>query len=196
MSRLTITKSLVSVGALALLAMGAAQADTKIGVVNVQALLEESPQAKAASQALQDEFAPRQRDLQQKQKELQAKQDKLDRDGSVMSETEKSTLEKDLRNGQRDLQSKGEAFTEELNTRRNEELGKLQTTLLQEVQTFAKAGGYDLVVPSNQVLFAKDTFDITPQVLAAWQAKGGAAKPAAPAAKPATPTTKPSTTTK
>lgn len=196
MSRLTTAKSLFSVGLAALLAMGVAQAEIKIGVVNVQALLEESPQAKAASQALSDEFAPRQRDLQQKQKELQSKQEKLDRDGSVMSESEKSTLEKDLRNGQRDLQSKGEAFTEELNTRRNEELGKLQNTLLQEVQTFAKSGGYDLVVPSNQVLFAKETFDITSQVLTAWQARGGAAKPAAPAAKPATPATKPTTPAK
>lgn len=112
-----------------------------------------------------------------------------------MSDAEKSSLEKELRSGERDLQSRGESFQEELNARRNEELGKLQTSLVQEVQNYAKANGFDLVVPRNQVLFAKDTFDITPQVLQAWQARGGGAGASAPkpAAAPATkaPATKP-----
>lgn len=178
----TMKKTLFPLGILAaLLCAGVAQAQVKIGVVNYQTLLEESPQAKAASKALQDEFAPRQRELQQKQKELQAKQDKLNRDAAVMSDAEKSGLEKELRNGERDLQSKGETFTEELNARRNEELGKLQSSLLQEVQSYAKTNGYDLVVPRNQILFAKDSFDITSQVLQSWQARGGAAAPAKPA---------------
>lgn len=182
----TMKKTLFPLGMLAvLLCAGVAQAQTKIGVVNYQTLLEESPQAKAASKALQDEFAPRQRELQQKQKDLQAKQDKLNRDAAVMSDAEKGNLEKELRNGERDLQGKGEAFTEELNARRNEELGKLQTVILQEVQSYAKANGFDLVLPRNQILYSKDSFDITPQVLQAWQARGGAAatKPAAAPAK-------------
>ena len=37
----------------------AAQAQTKIGVVNVARLLQEAPQAQAASQALENEFAAR-----------------------------------------------------------------------------------------------------------------------------------------
>lgn len=188
MSRFRIIEGLVAVGLMAALSGGAmAQSVSKIGVVNVQALLEESPQAKAASQALQEEFAPRQRELQAKQKELQAKQDKLTRDSAVMSDSERSTMEKELRNGERDLQSKGQAFQEELNSRRNEELGKLQARLLQEVQSFAKAGNFDLVVPANAVLFTKEALDVTAQVLAAWQAHGGATaapKPAAPASKP------------
>lgn len=192
-----MNKTLLSLSVLAaVLCVGTAQAETKIGVVNVQTLLEESPQAKAASKALQDEFAPRQRELQQRQKELQTKQDKLNRDSAVMSDAEKSSLEKELRNGERDLQSKGESFTEELNGRRNEELGKLQTSLLQEVQIYAKANGYDLVVPRNQILFAKDVFDITSQVLQAWQARGGSAAAAPKAAAPAAPATKPAPTTK
>jgi outer membrane protein len=186
MARITRTQSWLTLSLAAFAFTGIAHADTKIGVVNVQALLEESPQAKAASQALQDEFAPRQRDLQQKQKELQAKQDKLNRDGATMTEGDKNTLEKELRNGERDLQAKGESFTEELNSRRNEELGKVQNALLQEVQTYAKANGFDLVVPTNAVLFSKDAFDITTQVLAAWQSHSGSAT-AKPAAKPATP---------
>jgi outer membrane protein len=43
----------------------------KIGFVNFGRLLEESPQAKAAQQALENEFLPRQRDVAAQQKSLQ-----------------------------------------------------------------------------------------------------------------------------
>jgi outer membrane protein len=189
MSVVTIRKSLMMVASLALFAAGSAHAELKLATVNFQRLMEESIQAKAASQVLQEEFAPRQRELQQKQKDLQAKQDKLTRDGATMAEKDRSTLEKELTKGQRELQSEGEAFTEEVNTRRNEELNKLQGTLVSEVQTFAKNGGYDLVVPTSVAVYAKESFDITAPVLTyllsrpAMAAKPAAATGAKPAAK-------------
>jgi outer membrane protein len=170
-----------------------AQAQIKIAVVNVPRLLEEAPQAKAAMQAMQDEFAPRQREMAAQQKDLKAKEEKLQRDGAVMAENERRNAEKDLREGQRDLARKQNEYVEDLNVRRNEELGKLQKALLQEVQTFARASGYDLVV-GDGVLFVNESLDITPQVLSALQARaktsGGSVKPATPPAKPATPPAK------
>ncbi len=58
--------------AVAALPMGAARAEAKIGVVNVARLLQEAPQAQAASQALESEFASRRRDLENQQKDLKA----------------------------------------------------------------------------------------------------------------------------
>lgn len=170
-----------------------AQAQIKIAVVNVPRLLEEAPQAKAAMQAMQDEFAPRQREMAAQQKDLKAKEEKLQRDGAVMAENERRNSEKDLREGQRDLARKQNEYVEDLNVRRNEELGKLQKALLQEVQTYARASGYDLVV-GDGVLFVNESLDITPQVLSALQARsktgGGSVKPATPPAKPASPPAK------
>jgi outer membrane protein len=168
--------------------LGAANAELKIGVVNVQRLLEDAPQAKSAMQALQDEFAPRQREIVAQTKDLKAKEEKLQRDGAVMAENERRNFEKDLRDGQREVQRKQNEYVEDLNLRRNEELGKLQRSLLQEVQTYAKASNYDLVL-GDGVLFRNDSIDVTAQILSALQAHFKAA-PAA--AKPATPT-KPAT---
>ena len=171
----------------AIVPFSSAHAELKIAVVNVPRLLEEAPQAKAAMSALQNEFAPRQRDIVQQQKEMQAKEDKLQKDSAVMAENERRNTEKDLREGQRELTRKQNEYMEDLNLRRNEELGKLQRSLLQEVQAFAKTSAYDLVV-GDGVLYAKETIDITPQVLTALQQryKPGAAPAAAPA-KAATP---------
>ena len=65
---------------------------------------------------------------------------------------------------------------EDANLRRNEEFGKVQRTLLQEVQTYARANSFDLIV-SDGVLFAAPSVDVTAQVIAALRAKA----PAAPA---------------
>ena len=61
MARLSTFASLLLTGAVLAAPLGVAhaQAQTKIAVVNIPRLLEEAPQAKAAMQALQDEFAPR-----------------------------------------------------------------------------------------------------------------------------------------
>lgn len=152
--------------------LGAALADTKVGVVNITRLLQESPQAQAASQALESEFAGRRRDLESQQKDLKAREDKLQKDGAVMAANERANSEKALRDGQRELARKQNEFMEDLNVRRNEALGQLQRSVLQEVQTYAKTAGLDVVV--GDALYASPSVDITAQVLAALQARKSA----------------------
>ena len=166
----TVTLALLTIAASAL-PLGAAHAQAKIGVVNVARLLQEAPQAQAASQSLENEFAARRRDLENQQKDLKAREDKLGKDGAVMSETERRNAEKTLRDNQRELARKQNEFLEDLNVRRNEALGQLQRTVLQEVQTYAKSAGLDVVVAD--ALYASASVDITGQVLAALQARKG-----------------------
>ncbi len=181
MTRLSIPCALLSAVMFAAVP-AAAQAEIKIGYVNTGRLLEESPQARAAQQALEGEFMPRQRDLASQQKTLQEKSDKLKRDSAVMSEADRTKAERDVREGEISLQRRFNELQEDANLRRNEEFGKVQRALLQEVQAYAKANGYQLII-SDGVLFAADAVDITPQVIAAVKAKAPAPAPA-PAPKP------------
>jgi outer membrane protein len=158
------------------LPFAAAQAQAKIGVVNVARLLQEAPQAQAASQALENEFAARKRELQNLERDLKAREEKLQKDGATMAEADRRNQEKSLRDGQREFARKQNEFLEDLNVRRNEALGQLQRAVLQEVTTYAKSAGYDLVVAD--ALYASAAVDITAPVLSAMQAKGRApAKP-------------------
>jgi outer membrane protein len=167
----TALLALVTIAASAL-PLGAAQAQAKIGVVNVARLLQEAPQAQAAQQALENEFAARKRDLQNTERDLKAREDKLQKDGATMAEAERRNQEKALRDGQRDFARKQNEFMEDLNVRRNEALGQLQRAILAEVQTYAKSAGLDVVI--SEVLYASPSIDVTSQVLAALQAKGKA----------------------
>jgi outer membrane protein len=159
-----------AVAAVALAPAAASAQQVKIAFVNTAKLLEESPQAKAAQQSLESEFLPRQRDLAGQQKVLQDKEEKLKRDAAVMSEADRAKAERELRDGQRDLARRFNELQEDANLRRNEEFSKVQRALLQEVQTYAKANGFDLIV-SDGVLYAGASVDVTAQVVAAIKAK-------------------------
>ncbi len=148
-----------------LLGAQTASAEVKMGVVNFQKLLEEAPQTKTAMQSLENEFAPRRRDLLTMQNDLKAKDEKLQKEGAVMSEADRAKAEKGLRDQQREFQRKASEFQDDASTRRNEEIGKVQRYLVTEIQGYASAQGYDLVL-GDGVFFAKGPLDITANVLA------------------------------
>jgi outer membrane protein len=179
MTRHSITGAFALAAALA--ASGAGAAELKIGYVNFGRLLEESPQARAAQQTLEGEFLPRQRDVAAQQKSLEEKRDKLKKEAAVMSEADRVRAEREVRDLELNVQRRFNELQEDLNLRRNEEVGRMQRALLQEVQGYARANGYQLVV-SEGVLFAAEAVDITPQVVAALKAKA----PVAPATPPRT----------
>jgi len=161
-----------------------AYAEAKVAVVDFNRLLNEWVVTKNTMTTLQNEFIPRQRDLEAKEKDLKAKADRLQRDSAVMSETERNGLQKELAKGQRDLKSQADTMSEDFEARRNEEGSKLQAQLVTEVQNYAKSNAYDLVLSSNVAVYVKDSFDITSQVLTYLQGHAPPeTKPAAPAKK-------------
>jgi outer membrane protein len=161
-----------------------ASAEIKIGYVDFQKLMAEAPQVKSTMQALQNEFGPRQRELIAMQNDLKARDDKLAKEGAIMAEADRAKAEKTLRDGQRELSRKGGEFQDDLSTRKNEELGKVQRYLLEEIRTYSSAQGFDLVLGEG-VFYGKPQLDITAQVLEVLKSKPSAVpKPAAAPAKP------------
>lgn len=155
-------------GLLALSGLAQAQS-VKIGVVNISRLVNESPQGATVQEQLQEEFAPRQREVLALQNELQARQEQIQRDLEVMGAEERRNAERDMRRDERELQRSQQEFQENVNLRRNEAFGKLQRELLSGVQGYAAEQGYDLIV-SEGVLYASPEVDITEQVLAGLKA--------------------------
>jgi outer membrane protein len=163
---------------------GPASAEIKLGVVNFQKLLEEAPQTKAAMQALENEFAPRRRELLTMQNDLKAKDEKLQKEGAVMAEADRAKAEKSLRDQQREFSRKAGEFQDDASTRRNEEIGKVQRYLVNEIQGYAVAQGFDLVLGEG-VFYAKPPYDITANVLAVLATKPTSLPAQAPATPPA-----------
>lgn len=163
-----------------------AMAEIKIGVVDYARLFDESPQAKVVRDALQAEFGPRLQQLVTQDNALKARGDKLQKDVATMTPDQRSKAEKDMRDAARELDRKKQELQDDSNAKRQEEMNKLQRSLIGEVREYAKAQNFDIVIAEG-IIYATPTVDITAQVLAALNAKAPKPAAAAPAAAPAAP---------
>ena len=112
---------------------------------------------------------------------LKAKGEKLQKDVATMTPDQRSKAEKDLRDAARELERKKAELQDDSNAKRQEEMNKLQRSLVSEVRDYAKSQSFDIVL-ADGVIYATPTVDITAQVLQALQARA----PKAPASAPAT----------
>jgi outer membrane protein len=159
-----LVRAVVSVALVVAFAVPASAQETKIGVVSLQAIVERAPQTKAVMDALREEFAPREREIVAKQKEIEDLQAKVQKDLAVMGETERRNAEKKLRDLGREFERMRSEYQEDSNLRQNEEFSVLQRSVLKEVQDYAQAQGYDLIV-GDGVLYVSTTINITEDVL-------------------------------
>ena len=83
-----------------------------------------------------------------------------------MGEEERQQLERQARDLQRDLNRAKTEFNEDLNLRRNEELGQLQRMLIGEVQGYGRSENYDILISEAVgVVYASTAVDITDKIL-------------------------------
>ena len=139
-------------------------AEPKLGYVDAARLLEEAPQASAASNSLKQEFASRENELIEAQKKVKDLEDKLARDSVIMSESEQKKLELDVLSRKRDLRRKQDELKEDFNIRRNDEIGKLQKLIKQAIEDVGKDGKFDLIFYEG-ISFVNPKLDITNEVL-------------------------------
>lgn len=142
----------------------ASAADLKIGYVQVDKILQEAPQTAESGKKLEKEFSPRTQELERMQKQIRDQESALDKNGLTMSETERRNKERDISNLKIEFQRKQRELREDVNLRKNEELGSLQDRINKAVTAVAETEGYDLVVYSG-VAYASKKVDITDKVL-------------------------------
>jgi len=159
-----------------------AQPNARIGFVNVNYVLQNAPQTRVVNETLTAEFAPREAELVARGEELQTKASSLERDGAVMAQAERTSLEREITNGQRDLERDATTLQEDVQIRQTELVNELQETIARRIQAFAVAEGYDLIVTNQGVVFASEAIDVTEDVLRALSsgAASGASTEAAP----------------
>tara|TARA_R110000782_G_scaffold206676_3_gene295237 strand:+ start:1103 stop:1630 length:528 start_codon:yes stop_codon:yes gene_type:complete len=162
----TLFRTVISTAAFLALTTSFANAEEtyKIGAVNANRILQESPQAEAAIKMLEKEFSPRDKGLLAAQKKIKALEDKFNKDRAIMSEQERAKLEREVIAQQRDLKRDQDEFREDLNFRRNEEFGKIQKRVVVAIQKIAKENNYDVILGEG-VIFASSKVDISGLVI-------------------------------
>jgi outer membrane protein len=137
--------------------------ELKIGYVSAERILRDSVPAKAAEQKLLQEFAKRQKDLQDLDGQLKAAVDKLDKDSPVLADAERTKRQHELQDMDREFQRKKREFQEDLNQRKNEEFQNLLERSQRIVRQIAEQEKFDLIL--QDALYVGPRVDITDKVL-------------------------------
>jgi len=138
--------------------------DARLAFVNTQRVMDKAPQAQAARELLKNEFAPRDKKIVSMQKELKKLEEELARNAQILSDSVRIARERKITSLKRDIKRARDEFLEDLNLRRNEELGKLQKLISDAIVSVARESGYDIVL-GDTVLYASERVDITDKVL-------------------------------
>ncbi|MAZ44717.1 MAG: hypothetical protein CMF48_06050 [Legionellales bacterium] len=155
----------------ALLVPTLANAEQKLGIVNVREVLEKSEMAKTVSTELQSEFSDPQSELQSEEQRFMKKRASLERESATLSEDERQAMERDLAMMQRELQVKQIEFNDSFNHRQQEEMQKFMAQLKDVIDDYAAKESFDMIFPSDMSVYFSESNDITRQIISRLDAK-------------------------
>lgn len=151
--------------ALALLVSAGVQAADKIAIVNISSIFQQLPQRESVAKQLENEFKGRASELQSEEQNIQSQMQRLQRDGSTMKTSERSSLEKEIMTRRKAFAVKAQAFEQDNHRRQSEERNKILSHIRNAVKKVADAQGIDVVIDESTIVYSSKANNITADVL-------------------------------
>ena len=168
-----------------------AQSAQKVGVIEVQRIVQDSAVGKESLARIQKVSAAKQEDLTKRQTELRDLEKRIQEQGKSLSEDAMEKLQKDYQQKALDLKRFQDDAQRELEELQRRELTELEKKVLPVIEAVSKELGYSLVFNKFQsgLLYADEAVDITAAVIQKFNTAIAAApksdaKPAAAAPAP------------
>lgn len=149
-------------------AVGPDNAPVRIAFINTERVLKDSSLAKAAQQKLEQEFAKRDKELQDMAAKIKSANDALQKNGPVMSDADRIKAQQNIVDLNREFQRKQREFGEDLNARRNEALASVLDKANKVVRELAQKDHYDIIF--QDAVYVNPRLDITDKVIKALDA--------------------------
>lgn len=139
-------------------------ADLNIAVLDTQRALVESEEAKTLVEKINRELKQEEADAKKLSDEIRGMQEKLNKDGEVMSASEKRKIQKSIEDKQIDLQFMVNKLQKELNDRRQELLQQMVPKVDAVLKDLIELEGYDFILERGSLRYANPKHDITRKV--------------------------------
>ena len=140
-------------------------AESRIGFVNSQRILNDAPQATKAKKRIEKDFEKRDQELQRMAKQVQTLQETLEKNALTMAESDRRSKERELGDLNRDFQRKQREFREDLSQRQNDEMAAIFERVNKIIKQIAEAEKYDIIF--QDAVYANPRIDITEKVIKA-----------------------------
>lgn len=139
--------------------------ESKIGFVSTERIFREATLAKTAQAKIEQEFSKRDREIQDLAARLKAMSEKFDKDGPVLSESDRIKRQRELIDLDKDFQRKQREIREDLNQRQNEERAIISERAYKVTKQIAEAEKIDIIF--QDAVYVSPRIDITDKVLKA-----------------------------
>lgn len=141
-----------------------AWAEVKIAVVDVQKAILSSEQARGYMEQIQKEFRDDEDEIRNLQRDAAALLERLQKDGEVMSDTEKRKL-------QRQIEDKNDYFVflrkklqKQIDDRQQELFAGIDQKVQKAIEELVLSDDFDIIIPRHAALYVADLYDITRKV--------------------------------
>jgi outer membrane protein len=133
----------------------------KIGVIDLQRVLETSNAGKAIQADLKKQKEKMESDLKQKGTEIEKISKRLERESMVMSKEMREEKQREQRIKINDFKTLQKKYRTDLQKLEAQLMNQLQTDLKGLVETMGKKGGYLMIINKYSVLYSPGSIDIT-----------------------------------
>jgi outer membrane protein len=151
--------------AVGLLGASSAFADTKIGVLDMEVVMQKSPQVAQLNQALQSQFKPQEEKVIAARKSLQDEVTQLNKNAAVMKDADKAKLQNKIIADKDAYDALAQSFSRDLGKAQRDSMQKFMKNVQTAVAKVAKEGSYTLIVNRAAVPYMDPSMDVTKQVL-------------------------------
>lgn len=139
-------------------------AQLKVAVVNTVQAIQQSAEATAFTEQLQQELAPEQTELQGLQQEINELRQRVQDEGDVMSADEQRKVARDIENKQIDLEFRAQKLQKDVQDRQQELIQVMGPKVQAIVNDLVEVERYDLVFERSNVGYVNPRHDITAKV--------------------------------
>jgi outer membrane protein len=149
-------------------------APTKVGFVNIQAVLKQTPGYAKAESTFAKELEGYRTEVQKLQATLDSAAQDFDQQSVALSPTSRQAKRKELEAQQEKVQQRTQELQQRAAQRERELLEPIQQRINSVIEGIRAAGGYaiilDVSAPGNAIITADKSIDLTPRVLSQLQA--------------------------
>jgi outer membrane protein len=145
------------------------QAPAKVGYVNTQAILKQTPGYVKAESTFSRELATYRVEVQKLQASLDSAASDFDQQSVMLSPTQRAAKRKDLQAQQQKLEQRTQELQQKAASRERELLDPIQSKVNSVIEGVRAAGNYamifDVSAPNNGIVTADKTLDLTQRVI-------------------------------
>lgn len=155
----------VTVALMLLLAAMPVLAENRIGVVNLREAVFESEAGSEFGDVIQGELKEEQESIRELEEEAKELQQRLESDGSMMNESERSDLESEFERKAREYQQRRGRFEQAVNQRQQRFLQQSRPAVDAAMESLLETHDLDLIIPAEAVIYAKPDMDLTDEMI-------------------------------